>query len=99
MISSESCSNIYRSVVPDPEDATIRFASSFSTADAEHQQIYRAEREAEESRIEVHWQQVQRQQKEAASLRKEIAVVEPDLEHHEQELKTVRQATEPLGCE
>ncbi|CAE7356567.1 unnamed protein product, partial [Symbiodinium sp. KB8] len=40
--------------------------------------------------------QVQRQQKEAASLRKEIAVVEPDLEHHEQELKTVQQATETL---
>ncbi|CAE7941534.1 unnamed protein product, partial [Symbiodinium necroappetens] len=79
--------------------ATIQFASSFSTADAEHQQTYRAEREAEAARIDMHWQQVQRQQEEAASLRREIAAVEPDLEHHEQELQAVQQATEPLGCE
>ncbi|CAE7760321.1 unnamed protein product [Symbiodinium sp. CCMP2456] len=76
--------------------ATIQFASSFSTADAEHQQTYRAEREAEAARIDMHWQQVQRQQEEAASLRREIAAVEPDLEHHEQELQAVQQATETL---
>eukprot|EP00438_Fugacium_kawagutii_P034195 Skav233193 [mRNA] locus=scaffold24:342881:347788:- [translate_table: standard] len=68
---------------------TFRFASEFGAQSEPLQDILEMERDAEQERIERHWNQVQKQQEEAKALRKLIAELQGQLKVKEPQLQQV----------
>ena len=83
---------------PSPQAGTLHFASTYAWRDAGLQDIRRREQEAEVARMEAHWLQVRKQQDEAAALRVQIAELEQRMQTSEEELRTVRDASQRPGC-
>ena len=79
------------------EEPTFQFAAEFAAQSADLQDVLEMEREAEEIRINEHWNQVQEQQDEAQRLRIVIADLQQQLTDKEAELHHVRSMEQYLG--